>query len=120
MKKLLHRFKHPLQGLREAFLNDKSFRGQCYLFLFICFGILAFITELSAWGILFLIQAGVLILITELQNSALEAALNKLHPELHDDIKKSKDLAAAAVLVSGVFLLIVVAVLVADWLLIWS
>jgi diacylglycerol kinase len=49
----------------------------------------------------------ILILITELQNSALEYALDHLHPDTHENIGRSKDMAAAAVLLAGLLLLIV-------------
>lgn len=51
-------------------------------------------------------------LITELQNSSFELALDRLHPELHDTIGKSKDMAAGAVLTAGFFLIFV---LVVTW-----
>jgi diacylglycerol kinase len=56
---------------------------------------------------LFLGLAYVLILITELQNSSFEAALDRIHPEKHDEIGKSKDMAAGAVLTAGFFLVFV-------------
>lgn len=66
---------------------------------------------LSKTELLFLLLGWCLILITELQNSALEHALDHLHPERHDTIGRSKDLAAAAVLLAGVFLLLVLVVI---------
>ena len=66
---------------------------------------------LTLYDILFLLLAWFLILITEMQNSAIEAALDRLHPELHDSIKQSKDLAAGAVLLAGFFLTTVITAL---------
>jgi diacylglycerol kinase len=62
---------------------------------------------------LFLALSYALILITELQNTSFEKALDRLHPELHDDIGASKDIAAAAVLTAGLFALVVVLTIVA-------
>jgi hypothetical protein len=42
----------------------------------------------------------------KLQNSAIEVALDQIHPERHEAIGRSKDLAAAAVVWAGVFGLI--------------
>ena len=48
-----------------------------------------------------------LLMITELQNTALEYALNRLHPEMHSAIGRSKDMAAGAVLIAGLFAIVV-------------
>jgi diacylglycerol kinase (ATP) len=72
---------------------------------------LFFFSPLTTAEVLFLILAYILILITELQNSALEYALDHLHPDTHDSIGRSKDMAAGAVLLAGIFLLIVLGVL---------
>jgi len=57
-------------------------------------------SPLAAVEWLFIGLCWTLILITELQNSALEEALNRIHPELHENIGHSKDMAAGAVLLA--------------------
>jgi diacylglycerol kinase len=57
---------------------------------------------------LFLGLGFALLLITELQNSSIEDTLDHLHPDHHDAVGYSKDLAAAAVLVAALFFLGVV------------
>ena len=57
--------------------------------------------------ILFLTLGVALIFITELINTAFERALERLHPERHELIGKSKDIASAAVLAAIVFMGIV-------------
>jgi diacylglycerol kinase len=111
IKKYFKKFPHALRGIFYAIKSDFGFRTQIYLGagLGIITG-LAF-RPLTSNEFLFLILAWVLILITELQNSALEIALNRLHPELHDDIKRSKDMAAGAVLIAGIFLLIIMVII---------
>lgn len=42
----------------------------------------------------------VLVLITELLNSGIEAAIDRIGPELHDLSKRAKDMGSAAVLLS--------------------
>ncbi|MCA9363164.1 diacylglycerol kinase [Candidatus Kaiserbacteria bacterium] len=107
IKRYLSRFTHALNGLKFASLNDQGFRSQIYLGVLLLFICLAFLLPLTGTEILFILGAYALILITELQNSALEIALDKIHPEHNDHIKKSKDMAAASVLVAGLFLLTV-------------
>jgi diacylglycerol kinase len=107
----LKRFPHALRGLLFALRHDFGFRTQVYglgVVVAIAFFILL---PLSPTELLFVCLAYFLILITELQNSALEIALDRLHPELNDAIGKSKDLAAGAVLLAGFFLLAVLSTL---------
>ncbi|MFT7644743.1 MAG: undecaprenol kinase [Candidatus Paceibacteria bacterium] len=110
-KKYFNRFPHAFRGIIHAAKNDFGYRTQLYLGTGLGIIIAIILQPLEAWEFLFLILAWALILITELQNSALEAALDRLHPELHDDIKQIKDMAAGAVLTAGIFLLIVLFVI---------
>lgn len=108
----LKRFPHALRGILYAIKNDFGFRTQIYS---IGVAITVFIITsepLTSPELLIVILAYFLILITELQNSALEIALNKLHPEHHENIGKSKDMAAGAVLLAGLFLTIVLGTIV--------
>lgn len=107
VKKYFGRFPHAFRGIHYALTSDFGYRTQVYLGASIGIIIAIYFKSLAAWEFLFLLLAWTIILITELQNSALEAALDRLHPELHDDIKRSKDMAAGAVLTAGAFLLIV-------------
>lgn len=104
IKKYLSRFPHAIRGIIYATLNDSSYRHQLYLSAIVIIGYLYFITPLDKFEFLFILLACALILITELQNSAIEAALNRLHPELHESIKQSKNMASGAVLTAGIFL----------------
>lgn len=107
IKKYLNRFPHACRGIVHAAANDFGFRTQLYLGSATALVVTFLFRPLSNFECLFILLAWALILITELQNSALEIALDRLHPELHDDIKHSKDMAAGAVLTAGAFLVIV-------------
>lgn len=112
MKQILTRYSHPVRGIVYAIKNDRSYRSQIYLIGAIVAATFVYFDPLAAWEVLFVLLAYALILITELQNSALEAALDRMHPERHEMIGQSKDMAAGAVLTAGLFLLIVIVVLV--------
>jgi diacylglycerol kinase len=114
MKKIITRYSHPIRGIGYALAHDRSYRSQVYLIGAVVIGALVYFQPLAVWEVLFLLLAYILILITELQNSAIEAALDRIHPERHDDIGKSKDMAAGAVLTAGVFLLIVIMALLSS------
>lgn len=114
MKKFIthqhRRFGFALNGFCTAFKSDHNFKLQVWASLFfIGFGY--FEQPLTQTEILFLALSYILIIITELQNTSFEKALNHLHPELHDNIGASKDIAASAVLAAGLFAFIVVAVI---------
>ncbi|MCA9366939.1 diacylglycerol kinase [Candidatus Kaiserbacteria bacterium] len=111
MKKIITRYSHPIRGILYALRNDRSYRTQVYSIGLVVVAVFMYFEPLAVWEVLFVLLAYALVLITELQNSALEAALDRLHPELHDMIGKSKDMAAGAVLTAGLFLLIVVVAL---------
>lgn len=99
-------------GIAYAFKNDFSYRSQVYGGA-IAIAIFVFFTQdLNQTEALFLGLSWVLVLITELQNSSFEAALDHLHPELHHNIGRSKDMAAGAVLTAGIFMVFVMTVIV--------
>ena len=101
------RIQHALRGIVSAIRTDYSFRTQWYGGLIILTVFTYFLQPLSYHECLWILLGYILILITELQNSSFEKALDALHPELHDSIGASKDMAAGAVLIAGIFLTIV-------------
>ncbi|MEM9336525.1 MAG: diacylglycerol kinase [Patescibacteria group bacterium] len=109
---LLNRFQNAVSGLIYAIRHDSSAQTQIWsVFLFLA--ILGyFLWPLSQVELLFMGLAYFLIIITEVQNSAFEEALDRLHPELHEQIGRSKDLAAGSVLAAGLFLVFVVIVII--------
>lgn len=111
LKKFIKKFGHAIEGIGYVSLNDFGFRFQLYLGALVAFFVLAFLLPLTSTDFLFIMLAYLLILITELQNSALESALDKIHPQIDDHIKHSKDMTAGAVLIAGLFLLLVLIVI---------
>lgn len=112
LTKNLNRFKHAIAGILYALRTDYSYRTQAWTILVVITVAVAALRPLSQAEILFLGLAYTLILITELQNSSFESALDHLHPELHDKIGRSKDMAAGAVFSAGLFLVFVLVVIV--------
>ena len=91
------RLSFSLQGIRTAWKLEASFRFQSLMAL----GVMAMLLILrppAIWWALLLMNCG-LVLAAELINTALEQALDHLHPEIHPAIKVAKDCAAGAVLV---------------------
>lgn len=112
MKKIFRSTRFAGKGLYHAYRSDKSFRME------INYGLPAYLVlgwylyPFQAWELLLYIFSYFLILIIELVNTAFEKMLDRLHPEEHELIGKSKDIASAAVLAAFMFAVIVVAVLI--------
>lgn len=108
MKYWITRLSHPLRGLTYAFTQDFAVRFEIVVLGIIGIPAVNFLFgPLSSHELLLLIFCWFFIVVTEIQNSAIEVALTKLHPEHDKDIGLSKDLASGAVVWAFVFGLIV-------------
>lgn len=100
-------FMYAIKGLRHAYKADKSFRLEVRLgipaYLFVGW----LVWPLAPWELLLLVLSYMLILTVELVNTAFEKMLDRVHPEEHELIAKSKDIAAAAVLMVFAFAIFV-------------
>ena len=105
--RLYLRFVNALCGLLFAILHDGSYQMQVISGILVLTVFTYYFSPFTQTEVLFLGLSWTLVLITELQNSSFEEALDRLHPELHDSIKNSKDMAAGSVLTAGLFMLFV-------------
>jgi len=105
MSTITTRLSHPIRGLLHALKKDRSFQSQFFGGLLAILLLWLVFSPLAIYEWLFIGLCWTLILITELQNSALEEALNNIHPELNEHIGRSKDMAAGAVLLAAVYAL---------------
>ncbi len=106
-QKLMKSFGHSFRGLRYAYRKELSFRMEVWAgLILVVIGYLAW--PLRVYEFLFLTLSCCFILALELFNTALERTLERLHPEEHELIGKSKDLASGAVLIGVAFAAIVV------------
>ena len=91
-------FGYSLAGLRAAYTGESAFRQEVWL--------LIVATPLAFWlgqgwvQMALLLGSLIGVLIVELLNSAIEAAIDRVSFELHELSKRAKDLASAAVLLS--------------------
>lgn len=87
------------RGLRTAVRTERNLR--------IHLGVLGIVLLVGSllplsrtdWGLLFL--ASVIVLVTELLNTAIEKTLDRVAPEWHPQTRAAKDIAAAAVLIAA-------------------
>jgi diacylglycerol kinase (ATP) len=93
----LHALKYSLAGLRTAF-KEPAFRQEAWLAVVLV--PLAFWLG-ETWQDTALLAASVVaVMVVELLNSGIEAAIDRIGPEWHDLSKRAKDMGSAAVLLS--------------------
>jgi len=86
-----------LQGLRAA-LHEEAFRQEIYIAIIAI--PVSFFLPVSALGKVLMVASILLVLIVELLNSAIEAAVDYTSLEMHPLAKRAKDIASAAVFLS--------------------
>lgn len=97
LQRIWHAGAYSLSGLRLGW-REKAFRTEALLALVLI--------PLACWlgstwlERLFLIATVFIVLVTELLNSAVEAAIDRVGPEWHELSKTAKDMGSAAVLLA--------------------
>ena len=94
----LHAAKNSWSGLIFALREESAFRQE--IFLVIISLSIIMITEVSIIEIILMIFATSLVLIVELLNSSIEAAIDRISFEYHGLSKRAKDYGSAAVMIS--------------------
>ncbi|OJU89991.1 MAG: diacylglycerol kinase [Burkholderiales bacterium 66-5] len=97
LPRLWHATGYSLAGLRAAW-SEKAFRQEVLIAIVLL--PLAFWLGQSWLETAVLLAVTLLVLITELLNSAVEAAIDRFGGELHPLSKRAKDLGSAAVFIS--------------------
>ncbi|OWQ93349.1 diacylglycerol kinase [Roseateles aquatilis] len=98
LDRILHAAGYSWDGLMAAYRGESAFRQEVWLTL--VGAPLAFWLGKDWVQVALLLGSLILVLIVELLNSAVEAAIDRVSFELHDLSKRAKDIASAAVLLS--------------------
>ena len=107
------RLMFALAGVRHALRTERSLRLQL-LALAGVVAVLAWLRPPAIWWALAALACA-LVLAAELANTAIEALVDHLHPDVHPAIRVVKDCAAAAVLAAALGALAVAAAFAAWW-----
>ena len=103
--RLLPATRYSLQGIRAAYRHEAAFRQEVWLaviFIPLACWLASSLVELAV-----LLSTIVILLITELLNSAIEAVVDRIGPEQNELSGRAKDLGSAAVFIAvGYFILI--------------
>ena len=94
----LERAVYSLDGLAAAFRHEDAFRQEVFLAALLIPA--AFFLPASGTGKALMIGAVLLVLIVELLNSAVEAAVDRISLENHLLAKRAKDIGSAAVFIA--------------------
>ena len=98
LRRLWNAFGYSLAGFRAAYKHEDAFRQEIHLAVILI--PLALWLPATHLGKALMIGSVLLVIIIELLNSAIEAAVDRISLENHDLAKRAKDIGSAAVLVS--------------------
>jgi diacylglycerol kinase (ATP) len=104
-----------IAGIRIVWARERSFRTQCGLAL-LAAAVTAALRPGWVWAAIVALAIA-LVLLLEMVNAALEYVIDRLHPDIHDEIMFAKDAAAGAVLLASIGSLVVGALMVLSVLL---
>ena len=96
---------YSLAGLRAAFTGEDAFRQEMLLAALLVPA--SFLLPVSGVGRALMIASVLLVLIVELLNSAIEAAVDRVSLDRHHLSKRAKDIGSAAVLLALINVLLV-------------
>jgi len=112
LRRIISATRYSLQGLAAAWRYEPSFRQEVMA--------LAVLVPISIWLAgsvnqwLWMFLSCLLVVITELLNSAVEAAVDRWGAEHHELIGRAKDLGSASVFVALLFFFVVWSLVIVD------
>ncbi|BAO29157.1 diacylglycerol kinase [Sulfuritalea hydrogenivorans] len=98
LRRIWNAFSYSLSGLHAAYLNEDAFRQESLLAAIMIPVALAL--PLPGVGKALMIASVLLVLVVELLNSAIEAAIDRISLDRHRLSKRAKDIGSAAVLIA--------------------
>lgn len=105
ISRLIKSAHYSWRGLCSGWRSEQAFRLEVVLAI-LCFPATFWLAN-SFLGWLMLLGSALLVIITELINSAVEATVDRIGSEFHELSGRAKDLGSAAVFVSALFAAVV-------------
>ncbi len=100
MKKLIQSFRYALTGVRTCFAEERNFKIHTFAAIFVIGAGLFFRLSVSQIAVVLLSIA--LVMGAEIFNTAIENILDLVCHEYNEKVKKTKDIAAGAVLICAI------------------
>jgi diacylglycerol kinase (ATP) len=98
LRRIWNAFLYSVDGIKAALRHEAGFRQEVLLALVLI--PVALTLSIESIGKAMLIGSVLLVLVVELLNSAVEAAVDRISLERHELSKRAKDLGSAAVFIS--------------------
>jgi diacylglycerol kinase (ATP) len=98
VRRLINATRYSLHGFASAFRHEDAFRQE--VLAAACLIPIALVLDVGGAGKALMIASVLLVLIVELLNSAIEAAVDRISLDRHRLSKRAKDIGSAAVFVS--------------------
>lgn len=105
LRRLWNAYGYSLAGFRAAYKHEDAFRQEIHLAIVLI--PLALWLPVTHIGKAMMIGSVLLVIMVELLNSAIEAAVDRISLDNHDLAKRAKDIGSSAVLVSLINVVIV-------------
>jgi diacylglycerol kinase (ATP) len=105
LRRLWNAYGYSLAGFRAAYIHEDAFRQEIHLALVLI--PLAFWLPVTHLSKAMMIGSVLLVIMVELLNSAIEAAVDRISLDNHDLAKRAKDIGSSAVFVSLINVVIV-------------
>lgn len=102
--RIANAFKYSKAGLKSAIATEAAFRQD--LFLFAVSSIIAFVVFGFSLKFFVILNVGILLLIAELINTAIEYVVDRIGTERHELSGKAKDVGSAIVLLTFLILIV--------------
>ena len=96
----LRSFRYAFRGIFELISMEHNFRIHLVVLIVVIATGIIFRIELASWFAIILVSA--LVLVSESFNTSVENLADAINPEPDERIRKAKDIAAAAVLISAI------------------
>jgi diacylglycerol kinase (ATP) len=114
-RRVVYAFGYSMKGLRACYQGEEAFRQEVLILIpLLPFGIWLGDSPVER---AMLVGSLLMVPIVELLNSAIEANVDRIGPEIHELSERAKDIASAAVFVSIVFAMVIWAlILVPKWM----
>lgn len=105
LRRIWNAYGYSLAGFRAAYKHEDAFRQEIHLAIVLI--PLALWLPVTHLGKAMMIGSVLLVIMVELLNSAIEAAVDRISLDNHDLAKRAKDIGSSAVLVSLINVVIV-------------
>lgn len=110
LRRLINACGYSRDGFTAAYRHEEAFRQEFWLL--VVAAVIAFVLPISLMQSILIVSVHLLLLIVEILNSAVEAVVDRIGPEIHPLSKRAKDMGSCAVsLTIGLCLMVWISVL---------